>query len=408
MSAWPHLVRRASWLAVASLLIGACGARQALPEPITAGSACVGSTSPASLTSLFDQEPGGLVAADYQRAIPLPDGRVLWLFQDASIRLPPPPPPPPPVDPLAPIPVPPDPGTRLIHNAALIQTGTCFDLLRTGTDADPLPWLMAAQTTPYAHWFWPLDATMGPDGRLYVFMAEMVERGPLYLSITEPIATRIVGIDLSTLSTVYTGQPPNASPALYGFSITSDDTWTYLYAQCHRQFGWSPSALLPAHDLGCSSKVTVGRVPKGQVFNAPTYWDGTTWQANASRAVPVMPTRSRSVNPSQIRFTGTEFVAVTKAGDWFGTTIHLDRSPAPQGPWTTYARMRVYPKCEPVTCNTYFASWVPTSITGGQYVVGLSHNRWDGVVSSVNRPTFFTVPAPGRFAQATRCSMVDC
>ena len=121
-----------------------------------------------------------------------------------------------------------------------------------------------------------------------------------------------------------------------------------------------------------------------------------------------MPTHGRSVNPSQIMFTGGEYVAVTKVGDWFGTTIFLDRAPAPQGPWRTYARVRAVPKCDPTTCNTYFASWVPLSITGGSFVVGLSHNRWDGQISSVNRPTFFTVPAPGLFALGTRCSLVAC
>ena len=103
----------------------------------------------------------------------------------------------------------------------------------------------------------------------------------MYLSITEPIATRIVGIDLASLSTVSIGQPANASPSLYGFSITSDANWTYLYAQCHRQFGWSPSILLPAHDLACASKVTVARVPKGRLFMTPSYWDGTMWQPYA-------------------------------------------------------------------------------------------------------------------------------
>jgi hypothetical protein len=390
---------------VGAIVLGACGQLPHEPDR-AAGATCLGSTSPQALTALFDQEPGGLVAADYQRAIPLPDGRTLWFFQDASIRLPAPDPPA-----IAPVVAPPFIAagtTRLIHNAALIQTGTCFDLLRSGTDVEPEAWLFPAETQPFGHWFWPLDATMGADGRLYVFMAEMAERGALYLSVTEPIATRVVAIDLATLTPQWYGQPANASSALYGFSITSDATWTYLYAQCHRQFGWSPSILLAAHDLTCSSDVTVGRVPKGRVLTAPTYWDGTTWQADASRAIAVMPTTSRSVNPSQIRWTGTEFVAVTKAGDWFGTTIYLDRAPSAQGPWTNYARVRANPKCAPDTCNTYFASWVPPNVTGGAFVVGLSHNRWDGALSSINRPTFFTVPPPSTFALAMRCSWITC
>ena len=121
-----------------------------------------------------------------------------------------------------------------------------------------------------------------------------------------------------------------------------------------------------------------------------------------------MPTRSRSVNPSQIRFTGTEYVAVTKVGDWFGTTIFLDRAPAPQGPWTTYARVRVYPKCDPIDLQHVLrvvgADEHHRRAVRGRAVAQPLGRR----VSSVNRPTFFTVPSPGQFALGTRCSLVDC
>lgn len=373
---------------------------------------CLSSTAPGALSELFAAEPGGLIAADYQRAIELPDGRTLWLFQDATIRLPPPDPTPTTtIDPDAP-PVPPAPTKRLLHNVGMLQTGSCFEVLRSGSEADPEAWLLPTQTTPYAHWYWPLDAAMGTDGRLYVHLAEMFERGALYLSTTEPVGTRIVGVDLATMGITFEGVPPSSSTSLYGFSIASDTSWTYLYGQCHRQFGWDIGLFgVRAHDLSCSSHVPVARVPRGQLFAAPNYWDGSTWQPNPARAVAVMPTEGRSINPSQIRFDGAEFVAVTKVDDWFGSTIHLDRASSAQGPWTTYAQMPISPKCS-VDCNTYFASWVPSTATdleaSNRSVVGLSHNRWDGVTSTINRPTYFTVPDPAGYALALRCNVVDC
>jgi hypothetical protein len=42
-----------------------------------ASSSFIGSTGPAELTALFDLEPDGLLGADYQRSLELPDGRVL-------------------------------------------------------------------------------------------------------------------------------------------------------------------------------------------------------------------------------------------------------------------------------------------------------------------------------------------
>lgn len=389
-------------LATAAVAIAACGFTPA--DRIASGSAvCLGSTGPDALSTLFDTEPGGLIAADYQRAIALPDGRTLWLFQDATIRLPPP------NAPTTTVPDEPEPPTeRLLHNIGMIQTGTCFEVLRSGTTEDPGPWLFPGETFPFGHWFWPLDATMGTDGRLYVYVAEMIERGALYLSATEPLSTRIVAVDLGSMTVTFAGYPPNGSTSLYGFSITTDDTWTYLYAHCHRQFGFDPGPyLVGAHDKSCSANVPVSRVPRGRLFDAPTYWDGAAWQADSLRAVPVIPIAGRSINPSQVRWTGTEFVAVTKVGDWFGSTIYLDRAPRAEGPWTNYARLAATPKCAMLVCNTYFASWVPWD-DQGDYVIGLSHNRWDGRVSVVNRPTFMTAPPPGDFGFALRCEFVDC
>jgi hypothetical protein len=379
---------------------------------VPASATCLGSTTPDALNGLLAAEPGGVIAADYQRAIELPDGRTLWLFQDATIRLPvPDPTPTTTIDPNGP-PLVPAPTKRLLHNIGMLQTGSCFEVLHGGTAADPKAWLLAAQTTPYFHWYWPLDAAMGNDGQLYVHLAEMFERGALYLSTTEPVGTSIVGVDLATMGFTFEGTPPSSSTSLYGFSIASDSTWTYLYGQCHRQFGWDIGQLgVRAHDLTCSSHVPVARIPRGQLFDAPSYWDGSTWQPDPTRAVAVLPTEGRAINPSQIRFDGDEFVAVTKVDDWFGSTIFLDRAPAAQGPWTTYAQMPAFPKCSSA-CNTYFASWIPSTATGSgasnRSVVGLSHNRWDGIVTSVNRPTYFAVPNPGDHALALRCSVVDC
>ncbi len=370
----------------------------------SAADVCLGSTGPDALSRMFDSEPGGVIAADYQRAVPLPDGRTLWLFQDATIRLPPPAVPPVPTVP----PSPPAPTERLLHNIGIVQAGSCFTVLHGGTDAEPTAWLLGNLTQPFAHWFWPLGAEMGNDGVLYVFVAEMYERGGLYLSATEPTRTRVVAIDPATLNVVGSTVPPGASTALYGFSVTSDASWTYLYGHCHRQFGWDIGPFgVPAHDTSCSGNVPVARVPRGQMLDPLSYWDGTTWQPDPNRAVSVLPHDGRTINPSQVRFTDGEFLAVTKVGDWFGSTIYLDRAPSAQGPWTNYARIPAELRCASNICNSYFASWVPGSVDG-DHVIGLSHNRWDGQVSAINRPTYLLAPDTGSHAFALRCSMVDC
>jgi hypothetical protein len=46
---------------------------------------CIADTSPASLTAFFASgDP--IIGADYQRGLPAPDGRTLWMFQDVLLR----------------------------------------------------------------------------------------------------------------------------------------------------------------------------------------------------------------------------------------------------------------------------------------------------------------------------------
>jgi hypothetical protein len=108
--------------------------------------------------------------------------------------------------------------------------------------------------------------------------------------------------------------------------------------------------------------------------------------------VPVIPTAGRSVNPTQVGLFDGRFVAVTKEGDWWGTTVYLDTAPAPEGPWTTYTAFALDPPCD--ECNTYFASIVPYGADAGSFIVTLSVNTWSGTDLDHYVPMFLRVDAP--------------
>ena len=353
-----------------------------------AATVCLPDHSPAGLDQLFVGEPGGIIGADYQRALPLPNGDVLWTFQDAEARRP-------------------DGTTTTVHNIAMLQRSGCFHLLIGGTRADPQPWLFAADTARYFRWFWPLGATLADDGRVYIFAAEMTERGDSYLTEVVPVGTHVAAFDPDTWTVEWYGRPSNAGASLYGWSIASDDDWTYLYAQCHRQFGFDEYALVLAHDRSCASRVTVARVPNGRPLDAPRYWDGRRWQADPARAAPIIETQGRLANPSQFIFHDNHWLAITKVGDWWGDRIMIEQSRRPTGPFEVIEERRPAPKCAR-DCNTYFASWIP-AIDRTAWYVGLSHNRWDGVATAVYRPTFTRVSTPA-FAPspAGRCGQGHC
>jgi hypothetical protein len=366
-----HAVRRV--LARALLLNIATLAAPVSPstDVVAAPAACAGGTSAAHLNDLFEDGIGPLVGADYQRRFRLPDGRRLWVFQDAFLRTP-------------------AGATRLVHNVGVIQSGRCFTVLHSGTAADPRPWIGGADTSPLHHWFWPLGGTVAADGTFRLFVAEMVERGERYLSHTEPVATWLATIAVPELRVTALRPAPDSSGRLYGWSVVDHGQFTYLYGHCYRQFGWG----FLGHDA-CAANVTVARVPRGRLGQDPTYWDGSRWSSRPGRAVNVAPRRgrdgaARSVNPMQVAHVDGCWIAVTKVGDWFGQTIHLDRARTPRGPWKTVALVPAPTLGPTSTFNTYFASFIGG--TRAAYVVGLSNNRWDGRLSSAYRPTFRTIP----------------
>jgi hypothetical protein len=362
--------------AVALVILTATGTAPAaalVPAPTlaAASTACAAGTNAAQLTARFASGIGPVIGADYQRAFPLPDGRKLWVFQDASIRTP-------------------SGATRLVHNIGLVQSGRCFTLLRSGTPEDPQPWIGAANTSPLQHWFWPLGGTVAADGTFRLFAAEMVELGPRYLNKTAPVATWVARIELPGLRVTGLRPARDSSARLFGWSVVNHGRFTYLFGHCYRQFGWG---FLGHHP--CAAAITVARVPRGRLNREPTYWDGTTWSPRPRRAVNVAPTRGpsgepRDVNPMQIAHVHGCWIAVTKVDDWWGDWIHLDWARTPHGPWRTATVIPATTLGPSSTYNTYFASFIGR--TRKARVIGLSNNRWDGAPSSAYRPTFRGLP----------------
>jgi hypothetical protein len=301
---------------------------------------------------------------------------MLWLFQDAFVATPG--------------------GLDLLHHAGVLQSRNCLQRWvgdAHGVAVDPV---FADLTTPEQHWFWPLGGGLGRDGNLHVFFAEMVEHGDSYLTHVEPVATWLVAIDIETMAVVSRRLAPNPSGELYGFSVAHDESYSYLYAHCHRQFGWDvfPFSDPPVyvHDWDCAPRVTVGRVAAGRFDVAPDYWNGSTWVDDPGRAVAVIPTDDRIVNPTQVISDSGGFVAVTKVGDWWGDRIVVDVASAAQGPWRTAASYLVGAPCS--TCTTYFASVVPSHPNDDSLLIGLSTNTWQGYVPGRYQPIYFRIPRP--------------
>ncbi len=366
-------------LAVASLAV--------LPgrAPTVHAASCAPHTLDAgSLNAVFNQvgagatpSQAGFGGGDYPHAYPLPDGRVLWLFQDLhfsndnDLR---------------------DSTTNAAHNAGLIEAGDCFTIL----GGRGLDLIGDSLTQDSRRWFWPMDGEIGYDGNLWVFMVEMYNpNGTGAQAPAAPVATWLAKINPNTLNVVSFAKAPNSSPSLYGWSVVSTDQYSYLYGHCYRQFIHAPTSSAQ-FDSACMPHEYLARVPVGHFDAAPEYWNGSGWTTNAAAAVSVF---SRgAANPMSVQWFGDVFVNVTKNDEWWGTTISVDRSPTPQGPWQTVQTINVLGdrKCQ-TNCGNYGAFLMPWLDASGKMTIALS-NGGDFALWRANaflyRPTFYSVPVP--------------
>ena len=295
---------------VAIALGAAAVAFGAAPSPVSAAD-CAASTSATDLDAFFAaDDAAGMAGGDYPHAFGLPDGRTLWMFQDAFFG-----------------------GDGLLgndlfaHNAALVQTGACFRALPS-SGGSGTAWVGSWVETGLSHWFWPLDAEVGADGNLWLFLAEVRnDNGSGAAEGAEPVATWRARFRLPDLALVDLEPASDPSAALFGYSVVSDDAFSYLYGHCYRQF-------VPGDDDGfdpsCSPSAYLARVPKGALDDPLEYWTGSGWSADPSAKAPVLTGR-RSMPVSVERF-GDVYVAASDEDDWFGSAVVIRTATAPRGP----------------------------------------------------------------------------
>jgi hypothetical protein len=348
--------------------------------PITSvdeGEHCAANLDAAGIEAFFSQPIGAFQGGDYQRAFKLPDGRVLWTFQDAFVS-----------------------GT-LVHNVGMVQSGRCFTMLNSGRRS----WLLGDQTSHMNEWHWIFDGAVSADGtEFHLYVAQMTARTGNYIDGKVDVTglNRIV-LDAASLDVKTVFAETIEGLDLYGWSVTNDANWTYLYSHCYLQFGHSEFG---AHE--CATNTKLARVPLGQFDADREYWDGIAWSSNPASAANlvdglfIVPTGYGPLpstnNPVNVRFTGDHYVMISNPGDWWGNMIFTATAQEPQGPWTIESREElVVDKCEGTVtggCSSYYASWMPWLDSTGEHIWAIGHNTWGVHTTSalwVYRPTFHSV-----------------
>ncbi len=263
---------------------------------------------------------GGLMNTDNSISVPLPDGRVAWLFNDSYT------------------------GTINPYNNSGGTAGFVRNMLFTQNGGSLTPWAPGKTSfTPAVSgdWTWPTDA--------------FVEGSKLKIILPDISSTQTNGVNIATFSLPAMTQdsyPATYLPWAISHVLDGGDGYFYLYN---------------------GSKV--GRVPVGSFDTTAAwrYWDGSTWNTSSSAAV-AMTNYSSAISFERL---GPNNFVETYAG-FVGGTIRARFAPAPQGPWTSADITLGTPTWEADTSYYYMPYLHRETAQNGVYSLSYSDIGSDG------------------------------
>ena len=248
---------------------------------------------------LFTRRHGGWTGGDGTRSVPLPDGRILWLFGDTFLG--------------AVLPDRSRPNTApMVRNTFVVQSGDTLVTLYGGNAATP-----QAFVTPQERgsWYWPTDGLV-QGNRLLVFLPRFTATGPGMWN------WRWSGTDIGTFSLAELRLEKitaliAVNRVIYGAAILEDADGTYIYG---------------VEDLQTAKYVHIAKAGSGRLDDAWEYWDGERWTVD-----PLASKRLFSGAALQFSVfkTGARYVLITSDNRVpFDSAIVAYVSPSPAGPWS--------------------------------------------------------------------------
>jgi len=248
---------------------------------------------------LFTRRGGGWTGGDGTRSVPLPDGRILWLFGDTFLGA-----------------VRPDrsrpQAAPMVRNTFVVQNGDTLVTLHGDTAASP-----QAFVTPQDKdsWYWPTDGLV-EGNRLLVFLPRFAATGPGMWDWRWR-GTDIGIFSLPELRLEKITAAVAVNRVIYGAAILKDDDAIYIYG---------------VEDLQSAKFVHIAKAAPGHLDDAWAYWNGEGWTVD-----PLASKRLFSGAAMQFSVikTGVHFVLITSDNrNPFDSAIVAYISPSPIGPWS--------------------------------------------------------------------------
>lgn len=302
-----------------------------VPVAFTVATTCLPNapSGPADYQRAFDARRGGWLGADGAHQLPLPDGRILWLFGDTYTGQ---------VD-ARNVPLP---GFRLYGGAsAIIQSGRCFTPLMGGSPGARTT-LIPPRVAGTVYWMSEgyVDTSVTPAVlRIWASVVRITSAG------FEVVGGDLVTLALPSLSVISTADapPPTSLPNVPNLptfinTVLDDGAFVYFFGRAravspeelaqHPEWRpWVPGPYL-------------ARAARANAVAGPwQYWTGTGWSTTVTAAAPLR--RDDGVadfvagpGMSVVRY-GAGYLMTGKQTvfDWFGPGVQAWYARSPQGPW---------------------------------------------------------------------------
>jgi CARDB len=307
-------------------------------------------------TAMWDRSGAGWTGGDGAFSVPLPDGRIAWMFADSFIGG------------IA--------GGRrrndspLVNNTIVVQNGACLTTAVGGMRENPQA-LVAPDK--YYGWYWPASGFV-QDGELRIVYYHLVRDGPDD-KLGHSIGTDLARFALPDLRLLGVERLVGEGNPAWGGATVDAGAYTYLFG---------------VKVTGMTWRLHVARTERGRLGDAPLeYWDGTGWDPDPGHSQPV----ADDVTTLSFLVDDRGWTLVTQP-PLYDDAITVRQAPAPEGPWG--AENVIARATSPDDGYTYGAAIHP-EFGGDRSSMLLSYSHiargWDGlfVSADIYRPRFVRV-----------------
>ncbi|MEU7906599.1 fibronectin type III domain-containing protein [Actinoplanes sp. NPDC049118] len=266
-----------------------------------------GMTAPdvSAMFGTYGDTSGRWNGGDATASVPLPDGRLVWLFSDTFLG---------PINPDGSRPR----NTPMVHNAMVVQSGDqILETRHGGTTAAPTS-LVGADTDGQndSAGYWVGDGTVeGTSLRVLFNHYRRTGTGSLDVALT---GTWLATFALPSLTLQSLTDLNKGTRVTWGSTIVESTDFTYIYGT---EFATDGTKFMH-----------LARVPAGGISGAWQYWTGSAWTSQLNDSGRIMSGVGTSYGLQQI---GGQYVLITMDTNLvFNPTVVAYTASSPAGPFT--------------------------------------------------------------------------